>query len=320
MSAETPVNPIYLSSFRPKKAEPKPTPIPVNAYEVAALTKTEYVKALAVATEALTAELVNLATTPARLKIILENTPHSDIRHAIAQKLGIHLIVDGQDYTFATPTKRGVALKKHLQNLCMLFPNRTQLLRNPELTQCLFEQVFVYQVSHDVRLRGVQGAAATLKWLMNQTKKDGVLGQKGFPTLDNYELAPVYVRAQLDESSNKEGRDLVIPNVAIVKSEGECLVSWGLSEAIKQGGGKLNTPEWKWYFGGSWTSWGFQKSNGYWNNPRGYFYFKSQKLDPIEVLFGEGKVNFCDPLDKLDLNPRHWQSKAELAERGGGGL
>jgi len=35
------------------------------------------------------------------------------------------------------------------------------------------------------------------------------------------------------------------------------------------------------------------------------------------VLYGEGKVNFCDSLNKLDLNPPHWQSKAELAERGG---
>jgi stage V sporulation protein SpoVS len=315
MSAETPVNPIYLSSFRPKKAEPKPTPIPVNAYEVAAMTKTEYVKALAVATEALTAELVNLATTPARLKIILENTPHSDIRHAIAQKLGIHLIVDGQDHTFSTPTKRTAALKKHLQNLCMLFPNRTQLLRNPELTQCLFEQVFVYQVSHEVRLQGVQGAGATLKWLMNQTRrsgKEGELGQKSFPTLDNYELAPVYVRAMMDESLDKKGRDLVVPNVAIVKEQGECLIAWGLSEAIQQGGGKLNTPEWKWYFVGNWLGWGFQKSNGYWSNPRGYFYFKGQKLDPIVTLFGHYWINFCNPLDKLDLNPRHWKARAEM--------
>jgi hypothetical protein len=82
--------PIKLSDFRKKPVKEEVLLIPVTAGEIARKGKVELIKLLPLLPEALTVEVVALTDKKERLEFILQHTPHSDIRHALAHQLGVH--------------------------------------------------------------------------------------------------------------------------------------------------------------------------------------------------------------------------------------
>lgn len=296
--------PIKLSDFRKKPIKEEVLLIPVTAGEIVRKGKVEFIKLLPLLPETLTVEVVALTDREERLEFILQHTPHSDIRHALAHQLGVHLIVDGQDLTFASPAVRDRALKKHLWNLANLFPTRMMLCRDLELAEQIFKDTYLFEVTPEVAQRGAAGSPQVLKWL-----SQNIRGSGGFPQLDNLELPEVFPRR--GEKKGELGTTM-IPNIARVRQAGVNLIAWGLSEVLSSEGGTgfLNEFSHKWYYVGKWATWGYSKSTGYWSNPRGRISLRKCYWEPSTVLFGD-RVNVCGEGEHLDLNPRHWEVARE---------
>ena len=299
---------LKLSDFRKKPSKNEEVLlIPVTAGEIARKGKVEFIKLLPLLPEALTVEVVALTDKKERLEFILQHTPHSDIRHALAYQLGVHLIIDGQDLTFASPAVRDRALKKHLWNLANLFPTRMTLCRDLELAEQIFKDTYLFEATPEVAQRGAAGSPQVLKWLSQNIRSSG-----SFPQLDNLELPEVFLRR--GEKKGELGTTM-IPNIARVRQAGVNLIAWGLSEVLSSEGGTgfLNEFSHKWYYVGKWATWGYSKSTGYWSNPRGRISLRKCYWEPSVVLFGssEGRVNICGEGEHLDLNPRHWEVARE---------
>jgi hypothetical protein len=271
--------------------------IPTEVSKIAAMTRLELIQVVPRLSEDLSRELVmqvKLVKRQSLLTTIMSHSPHVSVRQMIAVLLKRKLVIGGQDFTFAPEAKRGIALKKHLQNLCTLFPNGDYLLENLDLAELVFEKIHPLEVTPERLAEGVRESANALKWLIQQ-------GGLFFPVLDNDSLGSVFVR-QAERGSS------ILPNLAKLKKTPNLIeLGFPLVETFNPTSGK-------WFFGGSWGSWGYSRQTGYWKYPRGRLIFKGRDEDVKKLLFGKNWLNICDMTDYLDLNPRHWVKRSSTGE------
>lgn len=300
--------------------------IGVTAAEIATYPLAKLAKTLPFLSEKTTKELIFLTKTAKKQQFLMENTPYEDLKHLLAEILGLKLVVDGEDLTFAPKKVQDKALQQHLKNLCLLFPNAQTLLKDLVLAKTIFEKTYPFEITDEMIKESVSGMPSILRWLTKQ----GKVGSGCFPDLDNPALPPLFIRAHTSSRQNDDVKTLsLIPNLAYVKTGNTLdekpanLIAYPLTKAMQgllkgKDGEKLNfdSLHMKWVYTGNWSAWGYHSRTGVWLNPRGRLSFDGKKWNPSAVLFGATWVNRCDHLDHLDLNPFHWRRR-HYDEQGG---
>jgi hypothetical protein len=307
--------------------------IGLKAADIAQYPAQKLAKVLAFLPENTTRELIFLTKDPKKQQFLMENTPHEGLKHLLAEILDLKMVIDGEDFTFASVKVQQKALEQHLKRLCLFFPNAGMLIKDLRLAKAIFERTYPFEITDEMIKESVSKMPSILRWLTGQ----GKVGKGCFPDLDNPKLPPLFVRAHNsspfktkrngDNGYNGDSQTLsLIPNLAYVR-KGVNLIAYPLTKMLEaQGEGKnsstselppsanlegvgLHSRNMKWVYTGNWSAWGYLATTGAWLNPRGRLSLDGKKWNPSAVLFGATWVNRCDHLDHLDLNPFHWQRR-----------